>query len=338
MKSINNFSLILFFLVFCSSFKILDPNSFHPLLSKISLKLDAINIDVIQDWQSSESSEGKPVLAPIANYPYTVIEKEDAWVRDFKEGYANGLIAIKTDVEIEEKYLLKNWNSTNIEKRIFISFNRIDAQLASNIKSILISEGYQVFIYFEENKNPICDPKTIAYFMKSAGEVLILDTKNSRTKPGVMAEALSFATYTYKSDYDLESENAKLLSDIEEKRQMIDNYFNAPEQFMNSIKDFNLKDSIVFDSDDDLQHHYNFNVKKTFDMARELLEVTNLDKEGLSNFTYNQKLKDLNIRLNLDICRKYKIPEKVCPVCVNIKNANCNDILNPSLVKKLIHK
>lgn len=214
---------ILLFVSFISlsGFKILDPEADNKFFKRLSLYLDDIGIDIIQSWESNVKLEGRPTLAPIANYNVSVLERETDWTQAFASSYANAIVALQTEQPVEAAKFVEQWEATSVDKRVFISFTKDDIAHAENIKKVLEDVGYKVFIYAETGRAPFTSPEMIAHCMKSAGEVLILDTENSRGKVGVLAEALTFAKYTYRSEKDILAENELLKTQLKAEMEKV---------------------------------------------------------------------------------------------------------------------
>lgn len=211
-KAISRFLLlkvklaVLFLCLFQTTFaEILDPKENHLLLRKISEALDKAGIDVIQNYKSGVETKGKPVLAPLANFP---IEnwKISNWQQELDKEIFKAILAVP-DNSPGGSFHTK-WDKS-INERIFISFAREDAAIAEAVSAILKENGYEVFTYLSNNRDPIYSTEQIAHYMKTASTHLVIDTKTARSKEGVTAEALTYAKYwsseILKDNMDLEN-------------------------------------------------------------------------------------------------------------------------------------
>lgn len=336
---------------FCSSgFKILDRDGKkNDFLWGLGDLLDDIGIDIVQDWESKVRLEGNPTLAPIANYNVSILEKETDWTKAFSNFYANALVAIENDkVTINEADFLEQWKQIPIEKRIFISFTKADLIHAEAIKVVLQEQGYQVFLYTESHRGPFTDPNVISYCMKTSGEVLVLDTHNSRTKEGVIAEALSFAKYTYRPEKDILAENEILQKQIkkeinkikfseksdEEIMDRLQKYFKEQEGLSYTREEINKMMKDVFKTESN--YYMNINEAAINSVKQDYSDYM-LNSAGSSSYGYNKKLseslsflqnnpiisilessffrKAIGVASYFAICPYYKIPLRLCPIC-----------------------
>ncbi len=337
-KKIFFFCTIIFFI--SSGFIRLDKGKSHPLLEKLEHFLDLHAIDIIVDWESDVALRGNPVLAPIANYKISVLEKKSEWIDEFTNSYKNALIALETDLKKGEFDFLKEWNASPPEKKVFVSFTKEDVKHAEVIKSALEKEGYKVFIYKESNRATFTNPTFIAQCMREAENVFIIDTDNSRNKPGVMAEALAYAKYRPISTENVISKNYDISeefnNEMSNKLEKFD--YNESKFIQESIEFYKEKYDKIYtpeEAREALYRDYNlilgensfikYNIKKEH-YVRDTKNVnqaslrTKLEQnlESFKNIKLggNNKFKNfLSIIDNLSICPYYKIPKSICPRC-----------------------
>jgi hypothetical protein len=179
--------------------------------------------------------------------------------------------------------------------------------------------------------------------MKSAGEVLVLDTENSRNSIGVFTEAFQFAKYTFKTTQEIIDENTALLPQV---RQTLENtsfgLSNDQELINNTVKyyqkhiDSNLNRQQVLqkvrtDYGIDLT---NYITESSVKAGKTAYLNYLLNNEGLTPYAINQKLTSnlrylkespvinilappvgMSILTNFGICPVYKIPIRLCPIC-----------------------
>lgn len=191
-------------LLLCFSFLLVYPELLDPkaknqyeLLKKIADKLHSLGIDVIQDWNSEIETKGRPVVAPLNNYYTKTIMKSDyqksKWEENFQDDVLRYSLGIRSDENIvDAKSIKTEWDKIDVSNRVFISYASEDENEAEKIKTALEAEGFQVFTYLGNN---VFTSQNIAKFMCTAGHCLVLDTKNSRTKGGVIEEALAYQSY-----------------------------------------------------------------------------------------------------------------------------------------------
>ena len=196
----------------CLGKDILDPNSKYKnlFLAQLSPVLNKYKIDVMQDWSSNVTTNGNPVLAPLAKYigmlDSTLINKntgDERWASEFYDSHNGILIGVKGKTPVETALFREAWDITPSEQRVFISFAKEDALLAKNIRTELQAKGYQVFIYYDGEDKIIRSAEDIAYYMQTADNCLVIDTHNARSKYGVLAEALAHSKYIYKRKVDI---------------------------------------------------------------------------------------------------------------------------------------
>lgn len=301
---------VMFFLF---GFKILDNDKSVPFFQKISEILDIYGIDIIQDWNSNVISLGRPVLAPIANYNVSVLEKESEWTSSFTNFYSNAIVALETEQPIDATTFIDNWKLFPAEKRIFISFTKDDLEHAENVKITLESNGYKVFLYTENNRLPFTSPEMIVYCMKTAGEVLVLDTEKSRFKEGVIAEALNFAKYTFKKEEVLVAENEQI------KRQ-ITNYLD------NLKINFNPKDEIISNT----KKYYKNKEGKTIMTQKVLMDFKKIYGIEIGKYDYNKSFKEgktkylSNLFVNNDLT-PYSYNKKLLEEFSTLQKTSAND-------------
>lgn len=317
-------------------FRILDPESDNPFFSIFEYELDQAGFDIVQNWESNVLLEGRPTLAPLANYKVSFANKENEWIKAFSTFYANALIAIPAQQSIPGGKFMGEWEATPIENRVFISFTRDDLVKAEKIKKVLEAKGYQVFLYTESNREPFTDPKMVVYCMKTAGELLVLDTENSRYKDGVIAEAIAFAKYTYRPESEIIAENKNL----EQQAKSLIDQMQVSEEFKKEITDnithlFEENSSKTYTTEEltqELKDDYNLSLE-------DILKDVNINKKAdyssyvvnqgnLSAYAHNQKLhKEIDVLKNdqllrsinfikfFNFCPYYKVPIPICPIC-----------------------
>ena len=183
------------------AWRILDPDAKKPnsLLKKIAPKLDKLNIHVVQDWNSKIQVDNRGVIiAPLANWPARNNEQfTTGWIKDLKNGLHAGYVAVRYNTNLRLKDIPLVWNSISKSKRVFISFTRSDDKVAEQLRQILESEGYKVFTYVKDGEISR-SYEEIGKIMSTAGEHFVIDSYNSRTSQGVIAEALTHTTYELK--------------------------------------------------------------------------------------------------------------------------------------------
>lgn len=82
------------------------------------------------------------------------------------------------------------WDQAVQNQKVFLSFTRPDLPHASKIKEALVSKGYTVFIYLnEETGRPKYDPKVAGRMFREAGLRLVLNTPAAQMSNGVRLEA-----------------------------------------------------------------------------------------------------------------------------------------------------
>ncbi len=192
--------------------EILDPKAKtnNPLLRELSAGLHKYRIDVMLDCKSEINSKGNPILAPLADYilrlDSTLTQKNAGdvrWGKEFDNANNGIVMGVKGTQAIEAKDFRARWDAVPADQRIFISFAREDATIAKTIKKELMSKGYQVFIYYNGEKDIIRSADDIAYFMQTASNCLVIDTEVARRKFGVLSEALAHAKYIYNRRPDI---------------------------------------------------------------------------------------------------------------------------------------
>lgn len=331
--------------VFLSGYKILDRSKYHYLLRLIAEELDTHQIDVIQDWASDVVLEGRPTLAPIADYKVTVLSKESEWEQAFRAKLANAVVAIEGDQPLLAASFIKEWDKTPVEHRVFISFAREDLATAEIIKSVLKKNGFKAFIYLESDGTKFESPEMIAYCMKTAGDVLVLDTENSRTKSGVITEALAYARYSYKTEMNIQAENEQLLQKLKDRITEI-SFPGAENYTTDNIKDGlrkyyqDMGQDISDKEINDLlkeNNQENFTGINTADYIRRTY-INSMENKNLTLYARNRMLNE-NYKMlfntaSLDLfnktsatggligfykyfgfCPYYRIPIVLCPIC-----------------------
>jgi len=301
-KAINRFLLrkvklaVLFLCLFQTTFaEILDPNENHPLLRKIAEALHKTGIDVIQNYMSGVETKGKPVLAPLANFP---IENWNIsnWQQELDKEIFKAILAVPDNSPGDS--FRKKWDKS-INERIFISFAREDAVIADAVSAILKENGYEVFTYLANNRDPIYSTEQIAHYMKSASTHLVIDTKTARSKEGVTAEALTYAKYwspeILKNNMDLEN---KIKISAQNKNIITPSYEELVKRFKmlpeySTLNDAEVKKEIgnLYDITKD-----NLSGFITGLIEKETVTLTtkmNYGKETYAPYRYNNFLKDI---------------------------------------------
>ncbi|MBL0358003.1 MAG: toll/interleukin-1 receptor domain-containing protein [Chitinophagaceae bacterium] len=128
--------------------------------------------------------------------------------------------------------MFKAWEKAPRADRVFISYASEDKFDAAEVKKALQKQGYKVFTYLSSSNKKVTCPKKIAYYLASAGNSFVIDTKTSRLKYGVISEALCYQKYKLdivKTDFERKD---KLRSDFEKK---IASY----EEFKTKVADYN---------------------------------------------------------------------------------------------------
>lgn len=82
------------------------------------------------------------------------------------------------------------WDKAHQNRKVFLSFARPDLPHATKVKEALVSKGYAVFIYLnEESGRPKYEPEVAGRMFSEAGLRLVLDTSASQMSAGVRFEA-----------------------------------------------------------------------------------------------------------------------------------------------------
>lgn len=340
--------LAAFFSIATFGFKILDPGSYNVFLRMIAASLDSNGIDVVQDWNSNVILEGRPTLAPIANYNASVLDKQDKWMQAYISLYANAIVALDTKESVTASTFITKWNSAPTEKRIFISFTKDDLSHAERIKTVLSTFGYKVFLYTESHRAPFTSIDMIVYCMKTAGEVLVLDTENARNKAGIFAETVAFAKYSYKPTHQLIAENRLLKEQIQEAvKKTSFSLPNSEEVIGNAMKYFNLPKKSTLAK---MKNEYKIDTKIYFSTdfiengKQKYLDYL-LNSDQLTPYAYNKKLTEnlnfLNENPVINIltvgtrlltffgfCPYYRIPIVLCSKCSNALTQKVTSVNN----------
>lgn len=176
--------------------KILDPHTHHAILQEIADSLDRYGIDVVQDWRSHVLSRGRPIVAPLANFPVFSPLKDEAWMREFEQGLVGALVAFKPSGDFKHDTFRQQWHDVPVGQRIFISYAREDKALAEITRTILVDKGYVVFTYLKDpQRTPSYSPLRVGEYFGTAGTHVVIDTPVARQKPGVIREALALVNY-----------------------------------------------------------------------------------------------------------------------------------------------
>lgn len=174
--------------------EILDPQANHPLLRRIAADLDRQGIDVVQNWRSRVPVSTRPVVAPLANYQTSLVQREAGWIRDFRRGATGAVAAVRSTRRLDAAAFRETWGRTPKSQRVFISFAREDLAYARGVKASLEANGYVAFIYINsQGGRPTQPPALVGEYLRTAGTHLVIDTEIARRKPGVLAEALALA-------------------------------------------------------------------------------------------------------------------------------------------------
>lgn len=172
--------------------EILDPDAKkHPLLQRFAGPLDAIGVNVMQDWASNVRPYDGSVVAPLKNYQTSLAPKREQWIEDFNSGRTGAIVAHEAGGTFKHDTFFKEWWSKPVGKRIFLSFAREDAGVAKKIRAVLEAQGFVAFTYIKNpGETPSISAEALAKFFDTAGTHLVLDTSVARTKQGVLAETL----------------------------------------------------------------------------------------------------------------------------------------------------
>lgn len=294
-KRLFGLALVIFSLVLVFGFKILDPQSSNPLLRQIAQKLHDRGIDVIQDWKSNADTEGRPVLAPLANYRLpdetngSIFEQE--WVNQFSDWvdayhHEDLEIILAAQDNMPGSFRVK-WDRVSTERRIFISFSREDEFVASEVRTVLEQSGYTVFTFLNGSEVELSAEK-IAYYMTTSGNRLVIDTEGARIKSGVLAESLAEAKYQFAYSTNL----AERIQSIKE-------------QITNT--DFSLEDWVAANPTLTEQE---LSAKMQQTKSKLLVE---LEREQTSGRIQTEIL--VKVLSAISICPYYHVPKIACPIC-----------------------
>jgi len=176
----------------------LDPKAYHRVLTPLAPYLHVEGVDVMQNWASNARTKGKPVLAPLANYPISLAGKETSWTKELNNGAMGAVMAIESEISMDYAMFTEKWIAVPKEKRVFISFAREDLSTALKIKSVMEKRGYVAFIYIQKaGGTPGQTVFHAGEMLRTAGIHLVLDTDIARAKAGVLAEALAYSKYIH---------------------------------------------------------------------------------------------------------------------------------------------
>lgn len=288
-------ALVILSIVFISGFEILDPHSQHPLLKQIAQPLHEQGIDVVQDWKSNVSTKGRPVLAPLANYDKITraefsqhLTKWDYEFNRFLAAYNRNDIDMLLCIPAGESGSKKEkWDRAAPEKRVFISFAREDHAIAENIRSILEKQGFEVFTFLE-GLGAETEASMIAHYMATAKTRLVIDTEISRTKWGVLSEALANAKYKFQKSENLSRRIAAAQEQMTKTEFPVD-------------------------------HWKRENPRLTERALQRKINATKLD--FLNELKRGQKSGGVQIAIlivasyALSVCTEYDVPKMACPTC-----------------------
>jgi hypothetical protein len=168
----------------------------HPVLDELVTYLDSKEIDVRTTWDKGKSST-RPTLAPLSDFP---AERPQTKRSEFEEGFRTGaagtVLAIrptsKTSLDLadDEQKLLTDWLKVPRERRVFVSFSRVNLPAAREVRDALKRKGYLAFIYINTpGETPSLAPEKTGAYFKTAGYHFVIDSPEARTSPAVAYEA-----------------------------------------------------------------------------------------------------------------------------------------------------
>lgn len=319
------FPCLLAAILLLSGFKILDRAStpVYSLLPAIANELEAIGIDVMQDWRSNVSTEDRPVLAPLANYNSKWRSEsnpalfKNEWVREFHRwlydfnyndvGYALAAPTGKAPFR-------SLWNNASPDQRIFLSFAGEDNEKVQEVKRVLEGHGYKVFTYLSDTEMELSGEQ-IAYYMTTAGCRVVFDTKAARQKVGVNAETLAEALYPFQPQVLLKLRNDERLETLASSVQLpnFDSVFSKVKVDYPNMSDQQIESMIESD----------FRYTRNSTRAQIQSEYKNTIRRSVQqrpgSYAYEVALSQTITVIDENplgaICTAYGIPAAMCPQC-----------------------
>jgi hypothetical protein len=310
------YALVLLLGVLFSSFELLDGDvANHALLRSLWAELEPYGIDVMQDWNSSIMTKGRPTVAPLANYHLKIesnpelfldawVNEFDRWVKDYTKNGTCFLLGVKssTSPPVSADVFKSQWRNADAGKRLFISYAGEDSKAVADLKKVLERKGFLVFTYINGTTSTL-SAREIAFYMTTASERLVFDTKMARMKSGVQAEALAAAKYKIPVDPDLKADA---------ERYRLDSFDS-------------LVQRVALLYVEELQQEISIS-----DAARILREKCFIWKGSPNYNSFQSSMRSMaNIQNNdfntqvaayktAGICVYYHVPKSLCPICTRV--------------------
>ncbi|HEY5956547.1 MAG TPA: hypothetical protein VIV60_08345 [Polyangiaceae bacterium] len=135
----------------------------------------------------------RPTLAPLLELPPVVqpTRSSEEFLLDFEAGALGMLAAIpdeKSYCDPQPQMFTERWNRERPSERLFLSFARADHKTAQLVKSTLEREGFVVFAYLDNTREPWAPLMQAGTFLRTAGVRLVIDSPAARASPGVWLE------------------------------------------------------------------------------------------------------------------------------------------------------
>ena len=118
--------------------------------------------------------------------------ENQAWITEFLAGTTGIIGAVQYSINnksLDDQGFLNIWQQAPQDKRVFLSFTRLDIREAEKVKTILEAHGNVVFTFLNTiNEAPKYPALLVGELFGQAGTYIVLDTNNARKSKGIWLE------------------------------------------------------------------------------------------------------------------------------------------------------